>query len=126
MATKCSLCQKRRKVNEYGLCSECQEHVDYLNSTAYQMKRAHEAVRRAVRNAELKHVSKCKCIECGGQAEEYHHPNGYNFPLNVVPVCKNCHKKMKNLDLPYDTFAGGDADVDNFGDWIDPERYHQD
>jgi len=52
--------------------------------------RAKTAVGYAVRKGHIPHISTRECAECGGQAEEYHHPD-YNMKYHVIPLCKKCH-----------------------------------
>lgn len=33
------------------------------------------------------------CETCGKQAQEYHHPD-YSKPLDVVPLCRSCHRML--------------------------------
>lgn len=49
-------------------------------------------VGNAVRNGKLPRVSSCLCADCGAPAKEYHHPD-YAKPLEVVPLCEECHEK---------------------------------
>jgi len=51
---------------------------------------AREAIRSAVLSGHMLHVSTHKCRECNEQAQEYHHPD-YSAPLDVVPLCRECH-----------------------------------
>jgi hypothetical protein len=46
--------------------------------------------RAAVRRGELLPIHSCTCAACGSSAQEYHHPD-YSKPLEVVPLCKDCH-----------------------------------
>jgi len=57
---------------------------------------ARVAVRLAVKYKKLPHIKTLKCVECGRPAQEYHHHKGYakeNW-LDVIPVCRICHKKF--------------------------------
>lgn len=80
----------------------------YRESTAESVKRwlardpnrgkAHRAVNDAVRKGDIPHISNQSCIQCGQRALDYHHHKGYSPEhwLNVIPVCRNCHKAMHN------------------------------
>ena len=53
-------------------------------------KDAHKAVHAAVSRGTLLAASKCKCVDCGAQAEHYDHRD-YEKPLDVEPVCRKCN-----------------------------------
>jgi hypothetical protein len=40
------------------------------------------------------------CVDCGAQAQEYHHHNGYEpeHLLDVIPVCRACHGKRHTAE----------------------------
>lgn len=42
------------------------------------------------------HIQKGPCIACDAPAEETqaHHHNGYDWPLDVIWVCKPCHQDL--------------------------------
>jgi len=73
----------------------------------FHKRQACNAVNQAVRNNKLKKISLCTCTICNGQAEEYHHYNGYDIDnrLNVIPLCNKCHRilhqKIKMHGEPY-------------------------
>jgi hypothetical protein len=57
--------------------------------------RARNAVNNAVRDGKLQPASNFICSNCKKiQASEYHHHNGYDPDhwLDVIPLCKACHK----------------------------------
>ncbi len=52
------------------------------------------AVYRAVNHKQLPKVRKCKCADCGKQAQHYHHESyAPEDQLKVIPLCCSCHKK---------------------------------
>lgn len=55
---------------------------------------ARHTVNNAVRDGKLIKLSLLKCYYCGNQAKHYHHWHGYSqkYILDVIPVCKKCHK----------------------------------
>lgn len=57
---------------------------------------AHSAVYRAVRDGRLPHASDLACNQCGNQALDYHHHNGYSREhwLDVIPLCRSCHRNV--------------------------------
>jgi hypothetical protein len=59
--------------------------------------RARAAVNQAVRRGKLPRVKTLQCVECGGQAEEYHHHISHKREhyLDVIPLCKTCHLKYR-------------------------------
>lgn len=61
-----------------------------------EVKKAHDAVYHARRTGKLPYPKTLNCIECGKQAEAYHHHKGYSKEnrLNVVPVCTKCHSAI--------------------------------
>ena len=54
-------------------------------------RRAREKVKYAVRCGELPPISTRFCVECGAPADAYDHCAGYERPLEVEPVCHECH-----------------------------------
>lgn len=58
-------------------------------------RKAHSAVRYAIKNRKLPPVNSLKCA-CGNQAAQYHHHKGYapEHWLDVVPVCIKCHNHL--------------------------------
>ena len=60
-----------------------------------EKQRAKNAVKYAVKTGRLKPVSENVCIGCGNGAEEYHHHSYATVDrLNVIPLCKRCHKRV--------------------------------
>lgn len=55
-----------------------------------------------VMSGAIRSARESKCVECGEQAVHLHHHNGYEEEhlLDVIPVCRICHKK---LDSSQDT-----------------------
>jgi len=64
-----------------------------------EKNKAHTAIHNAVSRGKIPSASSLSCIDCGGQAQEYHHPD-YTKPMEVVPLCIKCHKRRhwKNYD----------------------------
>jgi len=58
--------------------------------------RAHRAVSNAVNEGKLPHISTRQCNKCGGQAVDYHH-HSYEPEcwLDVEPLCRSCHLKLR-------------------------------
>lgn len=47
---------------------------------------------------------KDKCVNCGGQAEHYHHVipkslGGTDNKTNLVPLCNSCHGKLHGIEF---------------------------
>ena len=58
--------------------------------------RRQESRARAIQHGELPRPQTQACVPCGGQAADYHHHAGYapEDRLNVVPVCRSCHRQV--------------------------------
>lgn len=57
-------------------------------------RRAHRAVKRAVYLGKMPAAKDCVCVNCGVQAEIYHHHSyAPECWLDVEPVCRVCHGK---------------------------------
>ena len=56
--------------------------------------KARNAVNNAVARNKIPKVTSCICQSCGSKAENYHHHKGYDIEhwLDVVPLCRKCHK----------------------------------
>ena len=72
------------------------EAVRRGNRVSYLNNRQHHAARVKVRqqwmNGSIPKPTDCTCIDCGIQAQEYHHED-YSKALDVIPLCKPCHLK---------------------------------
>lgn len=60
---------------------------------------AHKAITLAIYHGTIPKASTLTCAECGGDAREYHHHNGYEEShwLDVIPVCVPCHRKLNRI-----------------------------
>jgi len=67
-------------------------------------KIAHSAVNNAIQAGQFPKASNyvCSCV-CGNKAYDYHHHLGYEpeHQLHVLPVCKNCHRKIHKVVSEY-------------------------
>lgn len=56
-------------------------------------RQARRRVNYMVERGDIPKASERRCVDCGHQAEEYDHHNGYDADhhLEVEPVCKPCH-----------------------------------
>jgi formylmethanofuran dehydrogenase subunit E len=55
--------------------------------------RAKSAVQRAIKKGLMPRVSELTCDNCGEPAVEYHHESyAKEHQLNVIPLCKQCHR----------------------------------
>ena len=65
-----------------------------------EKSKAHSLVNRAIRSGDMPPAKHLQCAlnyaNCLGDARDYHHHNGYegNHALDVIPVCRSCHKKF--------------------------------
>jgi hypothetical protein len=95
---------------EYGgydsRCKNCRRDTGRIARRNYGKKRrlrdvektrAWETVALAVRRGRMPLASTKQCSICSGGATEYHHHNGYSreHRLDVVPVCRKCHRKIE-------------------------------
>lgn len=57
---------------------------------------ARNAIGSAIRFKRMPSARNFACIECGKQAQEYHHHKGYaqEYWLDVVPMCIKCHRNL--------------------------------
>ena len=68
-------------------------HREYVKSSP-EKRKAHDAVKRAVKTGKLPRASSLTC-KCGKAATEYHHENyEREHWLDVVPLCRSCHKRL--------------------------------
>ena len=66
---------------------------------------AGSAVAHAVTMGRLPRASACECVDCGQQAEHYHHESYAKEKwLDVVPLCRACHNK-RHGNLQYEAAA---------------------
>ncbi len=89
-------CNSKYRVTEKN--AECQERWrKKTKKTNPNRIKAHSAVQMAVKKGTLPQVHTLQCVykgsNCQGQAQHYHHPNGYEPEhwLDVIPVCHDCH-----------------------------------
>ena len=86
------LAQRReyRKRNMPVLTAKSREYAE-LHPERMQ---AAKAVREAIKQKQIKPARKCKCADCGAKAQHLHHESYAEKEwLNVVPLCRSCHKK---------------------------------
>jgi len=69
---------------------------DKIKNKRYRGRRLqYPKVHQAINNGKLVKPKKCsKCGKCG--TIEGHHPN-YNKPLEVIWLCRNCHRELHQL-----------------------------
>ena len=60
-----------------------------------QQVKARAKVRDRVAKGKMPPASSLPCVRCNRPAHEYHHHLGYDPPndLDVIPVCRECHRK---------------------------------
>lgn len=61
--------------------------------------RAKNLVHYYVRQGKIPHITTQIC-KCGNQATDYHHPD-YSKPLEIIPLCRNCHLKVHKVKGQY-------------------------
>ena len=69
---------------------ECQSYFKNYKEKYPERKRAIAIVSYAIKKGRLK---KSCCIICANKKSEAHHQD-YNKPLEVIWLCKSCHKKL--------------------------------
>ena len=67
--------------------------------TKNEKQAAVDAIRHAIKRGEMVKPSCLKCIDCGKNANIYHHYNGYSVTNRkvVIPLCYSCHSKRHIL-----------------------------
>ena len=116
----CKVCGSTVRYKSNAVCVACAqaraakpENRAATKEWLRNSKEGREAVRRGNRNRYLKDrekvlarskvkvyadrgtipkVTDLKCVDCGVQAEEYHHED-YSKALDVIALCKPCHIK---------------------------------
>lgn len=63
-------------------------------------RQAHNFITRKVQLGDLPSAPSRRCIDCGEPARDYHHHLGYEHIhwLDVVPLCRTCHKMRHARD----------------------------
>jgi hypothetical protein len=71
-------------------------HKQYLKVKHTIKRKARYFLNNAINAGKLPRVKYLKCAFCSKTAQEYHHHKGYDEVhwLDVIPVCKDCHKKL--------------------------------
>lgn len=66
----------------------------FKNNPKY--KKATDAVGYAIRIGKLPRPDTLLCHYCPNPAQQYHHHKGYapEHRLDVIPICKKCHRKI--------------------------------
>jgi len=63
---------------------------------ALEKRIARSAVFIAIQSGRMAPARERRCKHCGAQAQEYHHSD-YAKPLNVVPLCRACHRHLHKI-----------------------------
>lgn len=68
------------------------QNHEYVKNNPQRMH-AVNAVNRLVAAGGMPPVASLACVECGGQANDYHHHSyEQKYWLDVVPLCRSCHR----------------------------------
>lgn len=67
----------------------CRNRLPMYRSSFPDRHKAHQEVRKAIKNGLL---SKLPCFVCGSEKTEAHHPD-YSSPLDVIWLCPRHHKE---------------------------------
>lgn len=88
---KRKLARKRYQITEKYKLTRKNWHIQNP-----QYKKALNAICCAVKVDKLPRINTLPCHYCGEQAEQYHHHKGYapEHRLDVIPLCKQCHRKI--------------------------------
>jgi hypothetical protein len=69
-------------------------------------RRAREKVKDAIRRGDLSRAKETVCKDCSRPATAYDHYLGYDYPLEVEPVCHECHGKRSRVRGEHKKAAG--------------------
>ena len=89
MKKKCYFCNDEI-INRHSSAKTCLPCMQNPERTGKQ--KAMALVSNAIKKGFLAPVKTLICVDCGNPAQAYDHRD-YNFPLNVVPVCRKCNYK---------------------------------
>ena len=87
---------KKREARKKGLPTEVLERErasrkNYRENNKHKAQ-AHSIVWCAIERGDLPRADTQICIDCGCNATEYHHED-YTKPLEVLALCRPCHRK---------------------------------
>lgn len=68
-------------------------HRSPLTGEALYRKRARDLVHIALKRGQLS-KGPCACCDAPPEEVEGHHHNGYAWPLDVIWVCRPCHRDL--------------------------------
>jgi hypothetical protein len=88
---KKTYCEKDRRWYKKHRAEVLQKRKEWYLKNRHK-RRAHEAVKRALKNGDLLQLP---CQFCGAAATEAHHTD-YTKPLCVDWLCRSCHQKKHN------------------------------
>jgi len=113
--SECKTCKKISDKKYYrrhkGQQKQYQQHyrksstgktIHYLQTQRYNYRypdkaKAHRVTNNAVRYGKLPKPGEQICKRCKKRkAQQYHHPD-YSKPLDVIPLCRRCHKSIHSL-----------------------------
>lgn len=57
-------------------------------------RRARVAIRYQIKTKRLSKLTDSECVFCTDIPIAYHHWNGYENKLDVIPVCRACHRQL--------------------------------
>ena len=120
----CSKCRQRKLIEEFYKNSTTKDGYQYqckICSNNHQKKyrqtkqgkantkRYHNRhperikiknlVNHAIRAGKLPRPDTLFCTYCYEMAQHYHHPD-YSKPLEVIPLCRKCHRKIHEVPAP--------------------------
>ena len=70
------------------------KHMENYSGKYPEKRKANHIVNNSIQSGKLPPVNSLTCSRCGiKQAEHYHHPD-YTKPLEIIPVCIDCHTEI--------------------------------
>lgn len=87
----------REQNHRHNTSGRVKQYNDKRRATErYQiMEAASVAVDMEILRGKMPAPKNLTCLDCGKQAREYHHHNGYDdaHKLDVIPLCRSCHAR---------------------------------
>jgi hypothetical protein len=87
--------QKARSLTEDGQ-KYARDYVRKWRRDHQFTEKARRAISQDIHRKRLPSAKTLTCVNCGAQAEHYHHHLGYEQEHwhHVIPLCLNCHKNV--------------------------------
>lgn len=99
----CEMCKEEFETISYNkkCCVDCngkriKEIRNNWRKNNPEKNKAQLKILTEIRAGRMLPAKEFLCVFCENYAEEYHHPD-YSKPLEVKPLCHDCHMKLHNL-----------------------------